>query len=152
MASCVRGDCGKPFEPKVSFQKYCSKTCQNASARRRWISSHGGRQNILALSRQDVSVGKRFAVLKFAAKERGFAVELTRQDFERITNQPCRWCGGLLPKTGGGIDREDNSVGYTAENSVPCCTQCNNAKNTYSREAFLGWVQRVYDKNIREKE
>jgi 5-methylcytosine-specific restriction endonuclease McrA len=27
-----------------------------------------------------------------------------------------------------GIDRVDNSIGYTPDNCVPCCTQCNRIK------------------------
>ena len=143
--------CKGDFSPKVSFQKYCKTGCQNAAARIRWIEAHGGRKNIPVLRRQDFSVGKRFSVVKFGAKRRRLSFELTKHVFEQLVSQPCFWCGGLLPKTGGGVDRVDNSVGYTLANSVPCCVQCNKAKNTYSKESFLEWVRRVYEKHLERK-
>ena len=43
-----------------------------------------------------------------------------------------------------GIDRVDNTKGYTKENTVPCCTQCNTAKFNFTLEEFKIWVERVY--------
>lgn len=48
-----------------------------------------------------------------------------------------------------GIDRVDNSIGYTYENSAPCCSRCNFAKHTMSRGDFLQWIQKVYDFNFK---
>jgi hypothetical protein len=43
-----------------------------------------------------------------------------------------------------GIDRVDNTKGYTLENCVPCCTRCNLAKHTMSLTAFKEWVAEVF--------
>jgi hypothetical protein len=43
-----------------------------------------------------------------------------------------------------GIDRVDNSLGYTLENSVPCCTRCNIAKGTLTLEDFKEHVKKMY--------
>lgn len=43
-----------------------------------------------------------------------------------------------------GIDRIDNSIGYTVENTVSCCTKCNTAKLTSSFDEFKEWVRKVY--------
>lgn len=45
-----------------------------------------------------------------------------------------------------GIDRKDNSVGYTKENSVACCTICNMAKRGYDYEKFVAWIQGAADR------
>lgn len=50
-----------------------------------------------------------------------------------------------------GIDRVDNSIGYTEGNVVPCCITCNKAKSKQTSEEFLKWVQRVYHHSIGEK-
>lgn len=42
-----------------------------------------------------------------------------------------------------GLDRRDNAQGYTLENTVPCCKFCNFAKNVYSEEDFIGWINRL---------
>ena len=152
MKTCSYVKCHDNFVPKNSRQKYCSSLCCGYAARARWISSHGGRKNIPALVRRDFSIGKRFSVLKFAAKSRGLVVELTRAQYAEIVSHPCFWCGDVLPKTGGGIDRRDNSKDYIFENSVPCCTQCNNGKSDSSEQDFMNWVSRVYEKHGRGRE
>ena len=43
-----------------------------------------------------------------------------------------------------GIDRKDNTLGYTLENSVPCCPTCNFAKRGLSVIEFIEWARRVY--------
>lgn len=43
-----------------------------------------------------------------------------------------------------GIDRVDNNIGYTKNNSVTCCKYCNFAKHTMSEDNFYKWIKRVY--------
>ena len=43
-----------------------------------------------------------------------------------------------------GIDRINNLLGYTPENSVSCCRECNLRKRDTGIEDFLEWVRRVY--------
>jgi len=87
------------------------------------------------------------------ARARGLCWELTEDDFDRLTSQPCFYCG-LLPsmtrvsKSGGtftynGIDRMDNSLGYTPENTVSCCTTCNIAKRSMPFDAWIAWIARL---------
>ena len=47
-----------------------------------------------------------------------------------------------------GIDRLDSNIGYTNENSVPCCKHCNFAKHTMSANDFYSWIRRVYEYNF----
>ncbi len=100
---------------------------------------------------------------KSKSEKREFAFEFTKDEFREITSKNCFYCGkepsqsasptlkGYGNYTYNGIDRLDNSIGYTKENSVPCCGQCNVAKNNYSVEEFLDWIERVY-KNINGKQ
>lgn len=43
-----------------------------------------------------------------------------------------------------GIDRMNPSKGYSIENVVPCCTQCNYNKRDMNFEDFLKWIEVVY--------
>ena len=36
-----------------------------------------------------------------------------------------------------GVDRVDNTKGYSVDNSVPCCKFCNTAKHTMSEGDFF---------------
>ncbi len=59
---------------------------------------------------------------------------LTFEAYVAITSQPCYYCRGSLPPTGG-LDRIDNTLGYTKENVLPCCTTCNRIRsNTFAVE------------------
>lgn len=42
-----------------------------------------------------------------------------------------------------GIDRVDNTKGYTLDNCVTCCINCNRAKMDRSLEEFLAHVTRI---------
>jgi hypothetical protein len=50
--------------------------------------------------------------------------------------------------TYNGIDRVDNSKGYTPENTVPCCKICNKIKGTGDVQTFKqtlkNWVKQAY--------
>ena len=82
--------------------------------------------------------------------------DLSKEEFRKITSQNCFYCG-IEPKqkagsTGkgygyyfyNGIDRINSNRGYEKDNIVPCCGQCNVAKNDYTYEEFFNWVNRIY--------
>jgi hypothetical protein len=50
-----------------------------------------------------------------------------------------------------GIDRLDSSRGYEMGNVVPCCKQCNWAKNDIPYDEFLDWIKRVHRNLIEER-
>lgn len=97
-----------------------------------------------------------FARYKKSAKSRMHDFSLTIEEFLFLTSQNCYYCGiksKQVSKTSGktgfyiynGIDRIDNNLGYTIENCVPCCKQCNIAKMNYSKDEFLAWAKRLSD-------
>lgn len=74
-----------------------------------------------------------------------------------IVKKNCFFCGsppsniatnrGKIPKTViySGIDRLDNSIGYTERNCAPCCKKCNYWKRADSVDTFLQHVRKIYD-------
>lgn len=93
---------------------------------------------------------------KYRAQRKGYAFDLSEDDFRTITQAPCRYCG-IEPKqswntnnqrTSGdyvhnGIDRIDNTQGYTKRNVVPCCKVCNRAKGDMLIEEYIEWILRI---------
>ena len=91
---------------------------------------------------------------KAGAQHRGFAWELTDEQFDDLTSQDCFYCGcrpGKLQlsrvNTGdfiyNGIDRVDNSLGYIPGNVLPACQTCNFAKGCMSYDEFMAWIARL---------
>ncbi len=74
------------------------------------------------------------------AVHKKFAFEFTRDEFEAFIQEPCVYCGFPSPL---GIDRIDSSIGYTKENSVPCCKICNYMKLNHPVEEFLFHLKRI---------
>ena len=72
--------------------------------------------------------------------EREFA--LTEERFRYLLAQPCSYCG----RSGGGIDRQDNSKGYIECNCVPCCKICNRAKGNMPLDEFISWMHSLVAK------
>ena len=89
------------------------------------------------------------------AQAKGRSYELTREQFTALILRPCYYCGrektrrlGAGPNPdrhepvyGTGIDRVDSSKGYSVDNVVPCCTDCNKAKMNRNADDFLEWIQ-----------
>lgn len=93
------------------------------------------------------------------AKARGYEVSLTPEQIVGLMSQPCRYCGTMNsnlsshPEYHGtfaynGIDRVDNSLGYTIDNVVPCCKHCNIAKRDRTTDQFLAWIARVFEHSV----
>ncbi len=107
---------------------------------------------------------------KGRAKRLGYVWQLSQEQFRKLIKKNCFHCGAapqLKNKYGAnnipmpsyskinliwaalqgiqanGIDRLDNSKGYTEENSVPCCNQCNIMKMDYSELEFINHMKQI---------
>lgn len=68
----------------------------------------------------------RFLSLRRGAKKRGLLLEIDFAQYVKLVeNGACTYCEKTLPKIGYGLDRKDSMLGYTTQNCVPCCRQCN---------------------------
>lgn len=94
-------------------------------------------------------------LMKLSAKKRGYEWKLTDVEASRLITSPCYYCGETTKNTRvdryknigfyvNGIDRLDNSGGYTLINCVSCCRICNAAKGIYSLEDYINKIKQVY--------
>lgn len=65
---------------------------------------------------------------------------LSHKEAAELWCRPCHWCG-FGPSAG--IDRIDNDKPYTAENSQPCCYECNVMRKDLACDDFLHLVSLV---------
>jgi len=69
---------------------------------------------------------KRISHAREIARRRNHECNLTDNQFLTYWNTPCHYCGSsILEETGIGLDRLNNNLGYSAENVVSCCGNCN---------------------------
>jgi hypothetical protein len=100
---------------------------------------------------EEASFNALFSGYKQSAKNRKYSFELTREQFKEFTKQNCFYCGcepykefecaGKGNFNGNyvynGVDRADNSKGYTLENCVSCCEECNFMKRNLNKKEFI---------------
>jgi hypothetical protein len=92
---------------------------------------------------------------KRGARDRGLSFELDNDSFRKLTKGNCYYCGEEPKNIGkslsitadyiyNGIDRLNNRIGYTIENSVTCCKRCNMMKMELSIEDFSNRISTIY--------
>lgn len=104
---------------------------------------------------------KVYGAYRGRAKKSGRKWSLTKEQVWCITSSTCYYCGiepTLISKPTSrkqrrcvdwgtyyynGIDRVDNTGGYTIENVVPCCVYCNKGKLNNSVEDFRTWIRLI---------
>lgn len=93
-----------------------------------------------------------FSTYKTGAKKRNLEFCLSKDEFYLLSQQNCFYCN-CKPNNKktrendfiyNGIDRKDNNLGYTLENSLPCCKICNVAKNHLDYNIFLKHIENIY--------
>jgi len=145
-----RKRCGKcnRVKPAASFHR-CRKAATGLQS--------ACKQCKLEIQRQPASVEKqksrrtgegphRFAHARAVSRQRGRVWTLDSDQFYELIRKPCEYCGFPVSKCGTGLDRKDSSSGYTPDNVVPCCSDCNTAKS----DAFTFEEMKVIGAAIRE--
>lgn len=96
-----------------------------------------------------------YNTFKTNSKKRDIEIDITFDEWKKIGVKDCFYCGSKPSNVRyskhnsgdyvyNGIDRIDNTLGYTLENSVPCCFTCNHSKSDMTLDQFLTWLNRVF--------
>lgn len=149
-------DCGKEIYVRGSRlnagQKSCSCFSKNVGERL----AHGHYKGRWVAAIKDI-----IRNYKQGAFHRGYEFNLSDDEFSGLIQKPCYYCGleySLIWKTTrslvkeepfnyNGVDRKDNTKGYTLENCVPCCHQCNYSKCKLHINEWKIWLERI-SKNL----
>ena len=107
------------------------------------------------LSIKQVVTNYLYGSYKANAARKNTPFRLSKKRFEAFIFANCSYCGDS-PKTPftkwranekclfNGIDRVDNSKGYSHKNCVSCCKECNYKKGNQNVDGFLRWIKKVY--------
>ncbi len=140
-------DCGtikevSAYNLKAGLSKSCgSGTCRNRDRYLDTPAYYGG------------SFSRVYISYKTHATQKGLAFELDCHTFYTMSQASCYYCGIekyscythriCEPLAYNGIDRVDNTLGYTKENTVTCCGLCNHAKHTMGQQDFIDLCKRI---------
>lgn len=79
-----------------------------------------------------------------SAEYKNLKFELSKDEYKSIIQHPCYYCGTFKEgKSFSGIDRRDQTLGYTVSNCVPCCEMCNFMKKSLSEEVFIKRIEHI---------
>lgn len=107
--------------------------CKGCTARISWITA-------MRLPATELYLRRALNSYRHGARKRNLPWELCKDHFDFLMLGDCQYCGKNPAK---GVDRKDNSKGYTLENATSCCAQCNYAKRDQTEFEFLDWVARI---------
>ncbi len=133
-------------------QQCCKKCADLNSSKYRLLPDN------MSLKNRIIRVYKRNASL------RGYSFDLTPDEVIKLIQEKCHYCNSAPKVNKGdipyftkglefprnGIDRKDNTLGYTLKNAVPCCDNCNRGKLELSEADFLAWVETIYNHKIKQ--
>jgi len=103
------------------------------------------------------NINKLYQRYKLEASKRNYSFDLSKDDFSIMLVENCYYCGDT-PKTEhcnrkhknkestfiyNGIDRKNNSLGYSKDNCVSCCPTCNRMKMAMTEVEFINQMYKI---------
>lgn len=112
--------------------KVYSKTTKESVANEIWLQYHRG------------------------AVSRNFSFEIEKDDFISLIQSNCFYCGAVPSNRAkrkvdfftNGVDRKDNTKGYTLENSVACCSMCNRGKHIVDYDEWIRYLDNLVEYRV----
>lgn len=113
--------------------------------------------DVISLPEGEAAFRKLFRDYKHGADRREYSFELSRNYFRKLTKRNCFYCGTkpsqVQEATNGkyiynGVDRIDSMKGYSRDNVVTCCKDCNRMKGDMDADKFLALVKKIAAKHF----
>lgn len=94
-------------------------------------------------------VGHKYRCAVNGAKARGMEFLVSKEEYKAAIDKGCYYCGAnTWGFTGASLDRMDTTQGYTIDNVVACCPDCNMNKGTrFTAQEWKAAMQAI--KNFR---
>lgn len=101
-----------------------------------------------------------YSIYMRCAVNRNIEFEIDKNIFFNFLKLKCYYCGRNPQRSMeyrkhkidyNGIDRLDNTKGYTKDNCVPCCEDCNKAKRMLTEKEFKKLIIMIYNNYTRKE-
>ncbi len=138
--------CGEQYIKQAihsSERRYCSEICKQKYLKeynKKLRKKRKDENNI------DWQCHRIFEQYKQRSPKRNLTFELTEEFFKKNFQANCYFCGDKLHTVG--FDRLDNSIGYTIENSAPCCKECNFMKHSQTELDFIEKCKKIINNHV----
>jgi hypothetical protein len=103
---------------------------------KQWRENNPEKQKQINTTRNN-SIQCQYKVYMGVAKRKNLVFEFTYEDYENTVKMICYYCHEMNEKGFNGLDRINQSLGYTIDNCVSCCSQCNYMKGSMSKLAYI---------------
>jgi len=101
---------------------------------------------------EEYRVNRIMGIYKRNAHKKNLSFELTREQVRELISSNCYYCNSEPSNTHvshghkityQGIDRLNNTKGYTPDNVVPCCIVCNKMKKALTHDEFVLHILKI---------
>lgn len=142
----ARCDCGK--EKIIRGRSITNNSNKSCGCKRKLYARRGKR-----LKEVNTAIKKLYSMYRTRAVNKNIEFTLSMYEFKNITQLNCFYCKTIPANKMkkrydeyiyNGIDRLDNSIGYTQKNSVPCCYDCNTKKGSITKEMIIKLYEYFY--------
>lgn len=129
--------CGKDFEKYMTRYNRPSKVCKSCNkSQKKQDDKRSDRVRNYKIEKIN-NLPRYYKEYITGAIERGYSIEIQFEDFKDLVLKPCYYCKIIKENEINGVDRVDNSKGYSKDNCVPCCSVCNRMKLIYHPSFFI---------------
>lgn len=147
-------DCGKEVKVKT-YNIKVNKTKSCGCLKIEWCLAQG-KKNFKGNGVS--SLNSVYSYYKARSKRRKINLELNKEQFKDLILQNCFYCGKepscifykykVYEKFKyNSLDRIDSNKGYTLNNVVPCCKDCNSAKMQLTQSEFFNMIKKIYERH-----
>jgi len=109
---------------------------------------------VAKLAKYQASKNQIFRKYEENATRKKIPFHLTQEQLNSVAEKDCTFCEAPATASpahvkyygawkSNGLDRKDNTKGYTIENVQPCCFMCNRMKSNLKEEDFLEHVGKI---------
>jgi hypothetical protein len=125
----------RDIDHKRELERINSKKPERKAVKREWRESN---PEIIALTQ-----------LNYRNRRFPDTTDLTQEQFDTITKNPCYYCNEIQPRGFNGVDRMDSMKGYHLDNCVSACTECNMMKGALDILTFMQRVEHILRNNCK---
>lgn len=115
----------------------------NANVMKNWRDRNPDKMEEANKKRRE-SLEAHYKIYQRSARLKKLKFEFSEEEFKELVVKPCYYCNIIDEKGFNGIDRMNQSVGYSHSNGVSCCAMCNWLKGSLDSATFIKRAQHIH--------